>query len=135
MPRYSKTEVAESLARLRKLCPPGTKVYTVNRHTSRSGMMRHISLFVSKRDGMHSISWDAARVLGYSLNDGRAHWALKVGGCGMDMGFHVVHSLSYRLHGHDNKGPKATEAGVRGHMFIPRRNEFRAGYSLTHEWI
>ena len=33
----------------------------------------------------------------------------RVGGCGMDMGFHLVHELGYRL--------------------------FNDGYSLKHEWI
>jgi hypothetical protein len=132
MPRYSKAEVQESLARLRKLCPPGTTVHCVLRHVSRSGMMRHISLF----KGTQPISWDAARVLGYSLNDGRAHWAVKVGGCGMDMGFHLVNSLSYALHGHKDRGEDAIEKSRLGHPFTPRRGHFRAGYSLKrHEWL
>lgn len=134
MPRYSKEQVAESLARLRKLCPPGTTVYCTLRHVSRSGMLREISLHVVRKGQITSLSWDAARVLGYPLKDG-AHWALRVGGCGMDMGFHVVHSLSYRIHGHDNKGDDANEAGVAGRPFTPRRGHFRAGYSLKHEWI
>lgn len=134
MARYSKEQVAESLARLRKLCPPGTTIYCTLRHVSRSGMMREISLHIIKRSGPVSLSWDAARVLGYPLRGG-AHWALRVGGCGMDMGFAVVNSLSYALHGMKSRGADAIEQDNAGRPFTPRRGHFRAGYSLKHEWI
>src|SRR4051794_37155071 len=100
MAKYTKAEVQESLARLRKLCPPGTVVYCNLRHVSRSGMMREISLHVVHKGALVSLSWDAARVLGWRINNGRSHWALRVSGCGMDMGFHTVNALSYALHGH-----------------------------------
>lgn len=135
MARYSKEQVAESLARLRKLCPPGTTVYCTLRHVSRSGMMREISLHVIERRGLVSLTWDAARILGWPLNDGRAHWALRVSGCGMDMGFHTVNALSYALHGMKSRGADAKDAQTRGVPFTPRRGHFRAGYSLKHEWL
>jgi hypothetical protein len=127
MSRYTKAEVAEAREMLTRLCPPGTKVYTVLRHVSRSGMLRHISLFVMHEGDIRPITWSAARVLGYPLAS-TGHHALKVGGAGMDMGFHVVHSLSYALHGY----PEHTtwEQTVK-----EQRKPNRPGYSLTHEWL
>lgn len=130
MARYSKEEVSESLATLRKNCPPGTKVYCTLRHVSRSGIRREISLHAMKKGVPVSLSWDAARVLGWSLNDGRSHWAIKVDGAGMDMGFHLVNQLSYALHGMKDRGADTIDAGGQ-----PRRGHYRAGYSLRHEWL
>lgn len=53
----------------------------------------------------------------------------------MDMGFHLVNSLSYALHGHKDRGADAIEKSKIGHPFTPRRGHFRAGYSLKHEWL
>lgn len=136
MARYSKEEVSESLATLRKNCPPGTKVYCTLRHVSRSGMQREISLHIIKRGQPVSCSWDAARVLGWSLNNARSsYWAVKVSGAGMDMGFHLVNQLSYVLHGWKDRGADAIDAGGQGRPFTPRRGHYRAGYSLRHEWL
>lgn len=134
MARYSKAEKAEALETLRKLCPPGTKVYTTLRHVSRSGMLREISLHILKKGQIVHITWNAARVLGWPVNDGRAYWALRVSGCGMDMGFHTVNTLSYALHGYKAKGEGALAENT-GRPFKPRRGHFRAGYTLEHEWI
>jgi hypothetical protein len=79
--------------------------------------------------------WDitghVARVLGYPCRD-RAD-GMTVGGCGMDMGFHVVHSLSYALHGTNTVGADAEEHA--GRPFRPTREQYRAGYSLEHRWL
>lgn len=140
MPRYSKRDIAESVEWLRRVVPAGTTVYTTLRHVSRSGMMREISLYVIKRGGGYkstgepvSITFHVARALGYSLNRGGSFHALRVSGCGMDMGFHVVNSLSYKLHGKDRgEGAKPENAG---RPFRARRGHYRAGYSLNHEWV
>ena len=130
MAKYSKTEQAESLARLQELCPPGTTIYTIVRHVSRSGMSRNISLFVMVDGTPEPITFHAARVLGWpSVN--RPEWALKVGGCGMDMCFHTVHSLSYAIHGHTTVGADAIKASNAGRPFTAKPGNFRAGYSLT----
>lgn len=89
--KYSKHEVDEALAKLREWIKPGDTVYTILRNVSRSGMSREIGV-VLLRDGtdLHP-NWSVARVLGERLGkrDG-----IIVGGCGMDMGFHLVYSLS-----------------------------------------
>ena len=93
---------------LRKLCRPGTTVWTVLRHVSRSGMMRHIDVYVIRKNEPQYISAYVADAIGWRTD---AHsGAVKVSGCGMDAGFHLVHSLSYALHGGDSKGADAKQA-------------------------
>jgi hypothetical protein len=93
-------------------------VYTVLRSVSASGMTRHISLVVAAigNDGdpaLYDITYHAAKVLGDKLNERNGYRTIKVNGCGMDMGYHLVHSLSSVLF-----------AG-----------QDRAGYVLSHRWI
>ena len=134
MSKPTKAETAESIATLRKLLKPGTTVYTTVRHVSSSGMSRRISIFVARKGEIVPITWDVARALGYSVK-GRAGYVqdvgLTVGGCGMDMCFHIVNSLSYVLHGHTTVGPDASKASAMGSPFRARPGNYRAGYSLT----
>lgn len=103
MARYTKAERAEAIAELRKLLPPGSTVYTIVTHVARSGMSRNIKLYcLEMTDGKPGLRWIsnyAARAIDYpqANRDG----ALKVGGCGMDMCWHVVSSLAYALYGHE----------------------------------
>ncbi len=93
-------------------------VYTVLRSVSASGMTRHISLVVAGLDNtgapaLFDITYHASKVLGDKLQDRNGYRAIKVNGAGMDMGFHLVYSLSSVLF-----------AG-----------QDRAGYVLSHRWI
>lgn len=89
-------EKHEDLDRLRSWCPPGTKVYCVLRHASSSGMSRSISFFVLK-DNRHVQLDRSILQVGIGKFD-RKHDGIKVGGCGMDMGLHVVYNLSRMLY-------------------------------------
>lgn len=123
---------AEALARLRELCPPGTKVWTVLRSVARSGMSRGIDCYVFEADEAGNVSkawlsWYMGRAgIGGRWNDKSE--CLTVGGCGMDMGYYVVNCLSYALHGMEDKG-------VDAHGRNTDQDNYRAGYSLHHEWI
>jgi hypothetical protein len=158
MTKYSKSEIAEAQTTLRKWIKLGDTVYTVLDHVSRSGMCRHIRLQLIKcEDGEPRIlhpNWNAARVLGYSMakRDG-----LVVGGCGMDMGFHIVHSLGYALFGQEAEHGEGAEANALRKAIYeadkyywhqckenknppdwtkPDRWWFGAsGYALKHQWI
>ena len=134
---------AESLAYLRRILPPGSTVHTILRHRARSGMFRRISLVVATTDGkgnatVEDITWHAARAWGQPVKQ-RGKYVqdagLAVGGCGMDMGFHLVNNLSYTVHGHKDKGRKAIEAGKAGRPFRATKTAFRSGYSLEHRWL
>lgn len=96
-------ERREAINHLRQLIKPGDTVYTVLRHVSRSGMTRGIDVYLMDKNGGEPV-WITAYV-GKAIDQPqpRDYWqkslGLKIGGCGMDMGFHVVNSLSYALYG------------------------------------
>lgn len=86
----------DALEYLLKMLPPGSTAYTVQRHLSRSGMHRLIDVYAIQDGEPQWLTGYVARVTGFKLDKERE--ALRVGGCGMDMGFHVVYELSHRLY-------------------------------------
>lgn len=115
--KYSKEEVEKARTRLLELLKPGDKVFCILRHVSRSGMMRLISPVIFRA---HEVEPPSIGVLGAIHLDNPVaavlDWpskgtgeGIKVTGCGMDMGFHLVYSLSWAL--------------------------FKDGYALKNEWI
>lgn len=102
-------EKRDAIARLRELAPQGSTLYTVLRHESRSGMSRNIDVFVfapaddGGRDGDPGrpvklwLTYLAHTALGWPLAKGDQ--GVKVSGCGMDMGFHLVETLSRVVYG------------------------------------
>lgn len=127
-----KKDRAEAIERLRKVMPPGTTVYTILRHVSRSGMMRHISV----KTGLEvQHDWDVALVTGLRL---APYEGIKVAGAGMDMGFHLVYSLSHTLYpnGFDCIGegcPANDHSNYRGGD-VPKHH-LDGGYALRQRWI
>jgi hypothetical protein len=93
----------------------GATVYTVLRSVSSSGMSRTLSLKVAKDGKILDLTYYAAIVLEWPLVEVNGSRALRVGGCGMDMGFHTVYTLSRVL-------------------FREEGNTKDAGYSLNHAW-
>lgn len=102
-------------ARLLEILKHGDTVYTVLRHVSTSGMSRRIDLYTVRDNRPQYLSGYAATVTGWKLHD---NGGIVVGGCGMDMGFHLVYTLSSILF-RDNP--------------IEGRNH--SGYELRHEWL
>lgn len=97
--RYSKTDRAAALESFRRFCPPGTNLYTILRSVSRSGMSRTISVLAIHPDGSKTHhNYDTAVLTGSPLVTGFKD-GVKVGGCGMDMGFHLIDALSYAAYG------------------------------------
>lgn len=145
-------EREEAVAELRAAIKPGDTVYTILRHVSRSGMQRSIDVVTMKNNEPRPWSYTVAKAMGYNLDkDG----ALKVGGCGMDMGFHIVHSLGYALFGEEaEKGNTRAATALRKAILkadphyltqmgavapdpsLPHRDWFgAAGYALKHRWL
>lgn len=118
----AKQEREKAIGELRKILKPGQTVYTVLRHVSASGMSRAISLCVVDGPEFRSIDFHVRRTLGYTFD--QKHGGLKVGGCGMDMGFHMVYSLGRVLWPEGVGGSKTQGAGERD-----------GGYALRHEWV
>jgi len=98
----------------------GDTVYTVLRSVSSSGMSRTMSLKVVKDGKILDLTYYAATVLDYPLVEVNGSRAIRVGGCGMDMGFHVVYSLSSVLFRSKFEGTLG--AG-------------NQGYALNHTWL
>lgn len=150
--RYTQQEVSEALETLRELLKPGQTVHTISRHTSRSGMSRSISLVLMEGGGPMELDYWAARVLGDSID--QRHGGIRIGGCGMDMGFALVYNLSSRLfpdgfgcigeaplrcpsndhsNGDRDYTPDATAATKSGNA---RAHWHRSGgYALRHQWL
>lgn len=67
------------------------RLYTVLRHVSASGMQREISVKAVQDDEVMHLDYLVGQAL--DLTYGK-HNGLKVRGCGMDMGFHLVDSIN-----------------------------------------
>jgi hypothetical protein len=104
----------EALKSLTKALKAGDTVYSVLRNVSRSGMSRQIDFYVIGKDRKPwCISGLIRHVSGYACTESGA---LKVNGCGMDMGFHVVNNLSMTL-------------------FCPDKYTHDGAYALNHAWL
>jgi hypothetical protein len=115
----------EAILHLRKILPKGSTVYTILKHVSRSGMTRGIDCYAlsveggpcvaGHNNGTYAVPIWITSWVGHAIDSPQPidYWrksmGLKVGGCGMDMGFHVVNSLSYAL--------------------------YDDGYALKHAWL
>ena len=154
MAKYSKTEIAEAKAQLRKWLKPGDTVHTILDHCSRSGMSRDIRVVLLKDGEALHPNYSVSVALGYP-RAARGD-AMRVGGCGMDMGFHIVHSLGYALFGEEaEKGTGKAANALRKAIYEadkfywhqggknekpdwtkPGREWFAgAGYALKHRWL
>jgi hypothetical protein len=92
-----KREGQDAIAELRKYMTPGTTVLTILRRVSASGMSRLIDIHVIVDNEPLRFTWTAARALGWIYD--RKREALRVDGCGLDVGFSTVYNLSSLLHG------------------------------------
>lgn len=130
MSKKQESEKQEAIARLRKWIKPGSTVYTVIRNVSRSGMSREIGVVLIDKDGSmlhpnHAVS----KALGWRL--GKKDGVI-VGGCGMDMGFHLVYSLGSVLFGH---GDECAKLGIIKGRNGDKKPETDGGYLLNQKWI
>lgn len=89
-PRFLAARKQFAIDKLKSILTPGRTVHVAIDHVSRSGMSRRMTLFVTDGDGVRRITNLAAYALGWPLRDA----SLVVSGCGMDMAFHAVYSLS-----------------------------------------
>ena len=136
---------AEWTTDMRATLPPGSTVYTIIRNVSASGMTRSIDAYALTADPDDSgrivkrwLSYRAAAILGWPYDERRE--CVKVGGAGMDMGFHLVYTLSSHLYpdGFDCIGDRCPSNDHRN----ARRNDepvpqhhASGGYALRQEWL
>lgn len=139
MTRLTKAQTAQrnaAIDTLRTLVTPGQTVYTSLRHVSRSGMLRHIDVYLMIDNEPRRITNLVADACDYRQTN--AYGPLKVTGCGMDMGFSVVYDLSHTLY------PNGFDCIIHGCPSNDHSNGDRnyephhhsdGGYALTHRWM
>jgi len=116
-------------------------------------MQRVIDVHLIRDNETRWIGSLVAKALDYRFDDQKQ--GVVVGGCGMDMGFHLVNNLGYRLYGQivkEGTTPEATE--IRKQLLntdrfyftqggqkppdpnIPSQEWFGgAGYAFKHSWL
>lgn len=118
--RFSKAQQKESRDWLRETIAPGDTVCTILRRVARSGMSRRIDLCVVRAADpvdVRYLTYHAARLIGWGDSKTNNGAGMPVSGCGMDMGFHLVYTLSAILFRGD---PRVTGD---------------PGYALKHRWL
>jgi len=111
---------------LRRTRPP---LYTILRHVSNSGMFRLIDVYAITNNKPVCLTALVGKLAGYERDNKRE--GLRVGGCGMDMGFSVVYNFSraifptgfrYRTHEHHRNND-------------PSPRDPDGGYALEQRWL
>lgn len=92
MSKYTKAQQTEAIDKLREWLKPGDTLYTIVRHVARSGMSRTISVYLMQDGKPFDVSYWVSRVIDDPIDQNTG--GVKVAGCGMDMGFHVVYVVS-----------------------------------------
>ena len=144
------TEKTEALDRLREIVPVGATLRTILRHRTASGMSRSISvIYVSPDSTVFDLDYWIATA-GIAKMD-RVHGGLKMGGCGMDMGFALVYNLGRALYragvpctGHDRTGKGDGRRRLRCHsndhangdrVYRRGRKHEDGGYAFGQQWL
>lgn len=135
--KKQRAEQAEWTETLQGMIKPGDTVYTVLRHVSRSGMSRRIDLYIIGDDKRpHFITGMAAAAMGMRWD--RDKGGIIAGGCGMDMGFHLVYNLSQVLfrEGFVCTGERCpSNDHSNGDRDRTPHSHTDPGYALRHEWM
>lgn len=116
---------AQALRRLHSILKPGDTVHCALRHVSSSGMSRRISFFKLADGSAHMLD---GYIIELGIGDrprGNADGVL-VGGCGMDMGFHVVYNLGAAMWPNGTPEPHGSRNG---------EPDTLGGYALRSEWL
>lgn len=135
---HKEKQQAEAITRLREWIKPGDTIHTILRHVSKSGMFRIIELVKIDSDGsVKAIGWNAADAMGDKYD--RERDGIRVSGCGMDMGFHLVYNLArtlfpdFRCIGKDC--PSNDHSNERTRNYCKGRKHSDGGYALKHRWL
>lgn len=150
----------QARAKLREWLPPGNTVWTILRHVSSSGMTRDISPIIVVDGKPVDISY---WVIQLGIGSQGRNGGVRLGGAGMDMGFHLVYSLSRELYsdGYEclEAFPHSETGEIIHHKSIrcPANDHFNrvnleelvttdgegkqvilhhdGGYAISHEWL
>ena len=120
------TKTAQATARdyLLEMVKPGTTVYTNLRHVSDSGMTRWLDVYIVEDNQISNITGLVCKAADLTYCN-RRH-SLKIGGCGMDMGWQVVYNLGCSLWPSGTPAPHSVRNG---------EPDTCGGYALKHQWL
>lgn len=112
-------------------------IYTILRHVSKSGMMRVIDPLVILDGEPFSLAYLYARATGERVDD---RGGIRVGGCGMDMGYHLAYGLSRMAYpkGHpcDGAACQSNDHSNGDHDRTPGHTVHAdGGYRVRHRWL
>ena len=157
MTKQQQSERDGYIADLRETLKPGDTLYTVLRSVSRTGMSRVIDVYYlangdANKDGTLRppvkmwLSYRIAKACGLTFMDSGRHGTrngaegIKIGGCGMDMGFEIVYTLGRVLY--PNGFPCAGERCPSNDHSNGDRNRRKGhmhtddgGYAFRQEWL
>lgn len=128
-------EVQQAIKRLAWL-KPGDTVYATLRHRSASGISRVYDLVVIEDSKPKHIGFNTARALGWTYDFDRE--GVRVAGTGMDMGFHLVYTLSGVLFrgGFDCTGNNCpSNDHLNGDHDYSLHHHADGGYALIYSWM
>jgi|TARA_A100000172_G_scaffold67001_1_gene46695 hypothetical protein len=84
----------EAIDTLKKYIKRGDTIYTTVTHVTRTGMTRDIKVRQIKRNRPLNWTYHVANALEYKQKNN----GVRIGGCGMDMGFALVYNLATVLY-------------------------------------
>lgn len=114
----------EAIETLKENIKPNDMLYTQLEHVTKSGMTRYIKVRQIKDDYPYDWTYLAAKALGWTYSD--KHHGIKVGGCGMDMGFHLIYTLGQVLWPDGTPEPHGVRNG---------EPDSCGGYALKQRWL
>ena len=88
-------------------------LYTNLKSVSSSGMSRDMKVLAVVEGEIVDITYYVGKLDIGTIKERNGQRVIRVGGCGMDMGFHVVYTVSAILYGYEERG----------------------AYTIRHEWI
>jgi hypothetical protein len=133
--KTQKAEIEQAREELRTWLKPGMTIWTQLNHVSRSGMQRVISLKIVEGGEIRDISYKAAVAMERKLDNN--YGGIKIGGCGMDMGFALVHNLGRSLY---PKGFDCIGEGCEGNYHCnhgpeeEKEHHSDGGYAFKQRW-
>ena len=144
---WTKREIEEARQQLAEIVKPGDTIYTTVRHVSRSGMSRSIDVYhlipdEGRRVEKRWLSRMVAKACNLPFDNKRE--AVKMGGCGMDMGYAIMNHIGYALFpdgfeciGKDDKARSFCPSNDHSNGdrdYTPHHHK-SGEYALRHEWL
>ena len=104
--KYTQESIDYARQTVERYAPKGTRITAVVSHVSKSGMSRRIRFFVpvQRQDGtlfISELTYAFAILTDNAVKDDGNGYGVHVSGCGMDMRFHVISSVSRALYRDD----------------------------------